>query len=79
MDKMQFTVVDAQDCNKALPPHIIVKVQPEGQGIKTLCIRDGDALSACLQVQGDQFKVVGFNGAGNAGLTNIADVPASWK
>ena len=57
---VKWRVTAAQDCEDALPPHMLIQVQAYGAGEDetnpygerhTLCIRDGQALSACLRVK----------------------------
>lgn len=70
---VKFRVVGAQDFDEEQPPYMIVRVQAYGPGagdanpygdVKTLCIRDGSALSTALRVKStpqkmdDQIEVV---------------------
>ena len=70
---VKWKVTGAQDHDNELPPYLIVQVQAYGAGagetnpysnVKTLCIRDGSALSTCLRVKptpqamDDQIEVI---------------------
>ena len=70
---VKWKATGAQDHDDELPPYLIVKVQAFGAGaadsnpygdVKTLCIRDGNALSTCLRVKptpqrmDDQLEVI---------------------
>jgi hypothetical protein len=57
---VKWRATHAQDFDTELPPYLIVKIQTFGAGVgesnpysdvKTLCIRDGNALSTCLRVK----------------------------
>lgn len=56
----KWRAIGAEDHDAESPPYLIVKVQAYGAGtadsnpystVKTLCIRDGSALSTCLRVK----------------------------
>lgn len=57
---VKWRVTSVQDCEDALPPHMLVQVQAYGAGAgetnpygmpHTLVVRDGQALSTCLRVK----------------------------
>jgi hypothetical protein len=63
---VKFRVVGAQDFDEETPPYMIVKIQAYGPGagdvnpygdLKTLCVRDGSALSTVLRVKATPQKM----------------------